>query len=136
MAAAPLRRSSAPLVACATTRDLAAASKTRLLIALGFIPLSVQLLRQQFQRANDIADTVRIDDTWADDQQCAPGHSVLRVQRGKNAPTVTACFWSIPRLSMRSTPLPAFHAAVRSFGVQQYRRLFQRLFGPSGLEAT
>ena len=55
-----------------------------LLVALGFVLLSIQLLRQQFVRADDIANTVHVDD--ATGQTTSNVRQViqsLRVQRGK-----------------------------------------------------
>ena len=109
-----------------------------LLVALGFVLLSIQLLRQQFVRADDIANTVHVDD--ATGQTTSNVRQViqsLRVQRGKmrdkNGVVLVDTEIVNGKYAVRRYPLmqqfdPSAFSNVVGF--------FSDRFGPSGLEAT
>ncbi|KPV48400.1 peptidoglycan glycosyltransferase, partial [Kouleothrix aurantiaca] len=109
-----------------------------LLVALGFVLLSIQLLRQQFVRADDIANTVHVDD--ATGQTTSNVRQViqsLRVQRGKMRDTNGVLLVDTEivdgKYAVRRYPLtqqfdPSAFSNVVGF--------FSDRFGPSGLEAT
>lgn len=109
-----------------------------LLIALGFVLLSVQLLRQQFVRANDIADTVHVDE--ATGQTTSNVRQViqsLRVQRGKmrdrNGLLLVDTEIVDGKYAVRRYPL------MQQFDPSAFSNIvgfFSDRFGPSGLEAT
>src|SRR5690349_19242333 len=74
-------RLSLPVQPRGTSRSL---QNLGLVIAIGFVLLSLQLLRQQFIRADDIADNVHVDEqTGQTTSNVRQVIQSLRVQRGK-----------------------------------------------------
>lgn len=109
-----------------------------LLIALGFVMLSLQLLRQQFVRAEAIANTVHVDEqTGQTTSNVRQVLDSLRVQRGK-------LFDSQGVLLVDTEIVDGTYAVRRypladQFDPSAFSNLvgfFSDRFGPSGLEAT
>lgn len=109
-----------------------------LVIALGFVLLSLQLLRQQFVRADAIANTIHIDEqTGQSTSNVRQVLASLRVQRGKlidrdgmllvNTEIVENTY-AVRRYPLADQFDPTAFSNIVGF--------FSDRFGPSGLEAT
>lgn len=109
-----------------------------LVIALGFVLLSLQLLRQQFVRAQDIAGTVHVDEqtgqTVSNVRQVIEAQRVLRGKMIDRNGTVLVESQALDNgFARRVYPLSA-QFDPGAFG--NVLGFFSDRFGPSGLEAT
>ncbi len=109
-----------------------------LLVALGFVLLSLQLLRQQFIRADDIANNVHLDEqTGQTTSNVRQVIQSLRVQRGKmldrNGMVLVDSQVVNNTYAVRSYPLANQFDPAAFGNIVGY---FSDRFGQSGLEST
>ena len=109
-----------------------------LVVGLGFVLLSLQLLRQQFVRANDIYETVHVDaQTGQITSNVRPVIQSLRVQRGKmidrNGVVLVDTNLVQGGFAVRTYPLAGQFAPEAFSNVVGF---FSDRFGTAGLEAT
>lgn len=109
-----------------------------LVVALGFVLLSLQLLRQQFVRASDIYDTVYVDEqTGQTTSNVRPVFKSLRVRRGKmldrNGEVLVDTQVVQGDFAVRSYPLADHYDPAAFSNVVGF---FSSQFGTAGLEAS
>jgi len=128
-------RLSLPPVPRGTSRSL---QNVGLLVALGFVLLALQLLRQQFVRADDIANNVHLDEqTGQTTSNVRQVIESLRVQRGKmidrNGMVLVDSQVVNNSYAVRNYPLANQFDPTAFGNIVGY---FSDRFGQSGLEST